>query len=245
METCQRTWQNSVNLPREQGYLSDQHLDLEQSLDHVILPKRDDLLWTQALPCTWWGKVVRYWSTFQGFSSHITEVCEEGQSPIFAPRIPKDETISAAAEGSVEISRSSASSDRVRQTASSDRYARCAWMGKGIHGRLDGLAVIENIPQTHPRRPPPSNWGGGKHNLLTHFPKDPNCVICWRTTITRVSCRKNPETRMAILLARQKFGDVVTADHRIFNDEGESRLQHRYAIVVQSLATQSLQSYSC
>ena len=36
----------------------------------------------------------------------------------------------------------------------------------------------------------------------------------------------------------------MTADHKIF-DEGESRMQHRYAVVVQILATQWLQSYPC
>ena len=31
---------------------------------------------------------------------------------------------------------------------------------------------------------------------------------------------------------------MITADHKILNEEGESRLQHRCAIVLQDLATQ-------
>ena len=38
---------------------------------------------------------------------------------------------------------------------------------------------------------------------------------------------------------------MVTAYHKILNEEGESRLQHRRVIVVQDLATQWIQSYPC
>ena len=34
----------------------------------------------------------------------------------------------------------------------------------------------------------------------------------------------------------EKFGDLITADHKIFNEEGESRNNHQYAVVVQDLA---------
>ena len=37
--------------------------------------------------------------------------------------------------------------------------------------------------------------------------------------------------------------DVITADHKILSEESESRNNHRYAVVVQDLATQWLQSY--
>ena len=38
---------------------------------------------------------------------------------------------------------------------------------------------------------------------------------------------------------------VITADHKILSEESESRNNHRYAVVVQDLATQWLQSYPC
>ena len=34
-----------------------------------------------------------------------------------------------------------------------------------------------------------------------------------------------------------KFGDLITADHKVLNEEGESRNNHRYTVVVQDLAT--------
>ena len=58
----------------------------------------------------------------------------------------------------------------------------------------------------------------GKHNVYTHFPKDRNCEICTRTKITRAPCRRR---------------------------NGESRNNHRYAVVVQDLATQWIQAYPC
>ena len=36
----------------------------------------------------------------------------------------------------------------------------------------------------------------------------------------------------------RKIGDLVTADHKVFNEGGESRNIHRYGVVVQDSATQ-------
>ena len=82
----------------------------------------------------------------------------------------------------------------------------------------------------------------GKHSVYTHFPKDRNCEICKRTTITRAPCRRrNGEA----VLRADKFGDLITADHKVLSDNCESRNNHRYAVVVQDLATQWIQAYPC
>ena len=47
------------------------------------------------------------------------------------------------------------------------------------------------------------------------------------------------------LLRTEKFGHFVTADHRVLNEGRESRDNHRYAVVVQDLATQWIQCYPC
>ena len=36
--------------------------------------------------------------------------------------------------------------------------------------------------------------GSGTHSVYTHFPKDPNCDICFKTKITRASCRRRAGT---------------------------------------------------
>ena len=43
----------------------------------------------------------------------------------------------------------------------------------------------------------------------------------------------------------ENFGDLITADHKVLSESFESRNNHRYAIVVQDLATQWIQSYPC
>ena len=74
----------------------------------------------------------------------------------------------------------------------------------------------------------------GKHNVHTHFPKDRNCEICKRTKITRAPCRRrNGEAAPRAA----NFGDLITADHKVLSDNCESRNNHRYAVVVQDLAT--------
>ena len=81
-----------------------------------------------------------------------------------------------------------------------------------------------------------------KHSVYTHFPTDRNCEICQRTKITRAPCRR----RCGGAVPRaQNFGDLITADHKVLSDNCESRNNHRYAVVVQDLATQWIQAYPC
>ena len=82
----------------------------------------------------------------------------------------------------------------------------------------------------------------GKHSVYTHFPKDRNCVICQRTKITRDPCRRRNE---GSVLRAENFGDLITADHKVFTENCESRNNHRYVVVVQDLATQWIQWYLC
>ena len=82
----------------------------------------------------------------------------------------------------------------------------------------------------------------GKHCIFTHFPKDRNCDICLRTKITRASCRKRTGT---VVHRAVNFGDLITSDHKVLTEGCESRDNHRYAVVVQDLATQWIQSFPC
>ena len=84
--------------------------------------------------------------------------------------------------------------------------------------------------------------GSGQHSIYTHNPKDPNSVTCLKTKITRASCRSRAGT---VVPRAQIFGDLITADHKILSEECVSRNNHRYAVVVQDLATQWLQSFPC
>ena len=60
--------------------------------------------------------------------------------------------------------------------------------------------------------------------------------------MTRALCRKR--TGDSIPRA-EKFGELITADHKVLNESSESRHNHRYAVVVQDLSAQWFQSYPC
>ena len=81
-----------------------------------------------------------------------------------------------------------------------------------------------------------------KHCIYTHFPKDRNCEDCKRTKITKASCRRR--TGEAVPRA-EKFGDFINSGSQSPQWGGDSRNNHRYAVVVQDLATQWIQSYQC
>ena len=82
----------------------------------------------------------------------------------------------------------------------------------------------------------------GKHSVYTHFPEDRNCEICQRTKIRRAPCRRRNGGAVA---RAENVGDLITADHKVLSENCESRNNHRYAVVVQDLATQWIQSYPC
>ena len=82
----------------------------------------------------------------------------------------------------------------------------------------------------------------GMHSVYTHFPKDRNCEICQRTKITRAPCRRR---NGGAVPRAEKFGDLITAEHKVLIENCESRNNHRFAVVVQDLATQWIQAYPC
>ena len=82
----------------------------------------------------------------------------------------------------------------------------------------------------------------GKESVHTLFPKDRNCEICQRTKITRAPCRRRIG---GVVLRAENFADLITADPHVLSEGRESRNNHRYAVVVQDLATQWIQSYPC
>ena len=82
----------------------------------------------------------------------------------------------------------------------------------------------------------------GKHSVYTHFPKDRNCEICQRATITRAPCRR----RIGRAVPRaENVGKFDYSRSHSSQKSCESRNNHRYAVVVQDLATQWIQSYPC
>ena len=106
--------------------------------------------------------------------------------------------------------------------------------------RRDSHASSSHEPSLEPT--PARSVDLGKHNVFSHFPKDRNCEISQSTKITRAPCRR----RIGIVVPRAEiFGDLITADHKVLSEGCESRNNHRYAVVVQDLNAQRIQSYPC
>ena len=56
--------------------------------------------------------------------------------------------------------------------------------------------------------------------------------------------RRNPDDRADRIKIAKRFGDMNTPDHKVLNEELESMMHHKYAVVVQDVATQWMQSPS-
>ena len=106
--------------------------------------------------------------------------------------------------------------------------------------RRDSHATSSHEPSLEPT--PARSADLGNHSVHTHFRKDRNCEICKRTKITRAPCRRRKGEAVP---RAANFGDLITADHKVLSDNCESRNNHRYAVVVQDLATQRIQTYLC
>ena len=55
-----------------------------------------------------------------------------------------------------------------------------------------------------------------------------NYDVCLRFKMTRDPCRRRTDEGLSRV---EKFGDLITTDHRVLNEEDESRTNHRYVVV--------------
>ena len=77
---------------------------------------------------------------------------------------------------------------------------------------------------------------------LFSLPQRPKFRHMPENQITRVPCWRRIEGSIP---RAEKFGELATADHKVLSEGCESRNNHPYAVVVQDLATQWIQSYPC
>ena len=81
------------------------------------------------------------------------------------------------------------------------------------------------------------------HYVFTPCPEDSNCEVCEKTKTTRARFRIKPQKRVDGIAPSAKFGDLVTADHKIRNVEKELRCGHKDALIVQDDLMNWIQSY--
>ena len=70
---------------------------------------------------------------------------------------------------------------------------------------------------------PTTSKSTGKHNVFTLVPKDPDCEVWKITKTTRAPFTKRQDERRDRIQLPQNFGDAMTADHKVLNEENESR----------------------
>ena len=89
------------------------------------------------------------------------------------------------------------------------------------------------LPEQHCPDPLLSSRSSGMCNILTYFPRYGISEICRWIKITRDPHRRRVKNDIS---SAPKFGDIITTDHKVLSEEGESRNNHRYAVVVQDSA---------
>ena len=100
-------------------------------------------------------------------------------------------------------------------------------------------------PPAHPPAKPTSNRAREKTQFIHSFSERPDCEVCRRTKVPRKPCRRNPDDRADSTKIADGFDNMMTADHKILNEDQESIMHHKYAMVVQDLATRMIHSYPC
>ena len=80
------------------------------------------------------------------------------------------------------------------------------------------------------------------HNIFTHFPKCKDCAICNQTKVQRAQCRQSSGQPDG-LPEPVSFGDALTADHAIINEDDMPRSFDRAALIVLDRATRWIQAY--
>ena len=148
--------------------------------------------------------------------------------PIVIPGLSKKIHLTSSEEESAESIKELTPDEQETTLASRSRLQDLPeWVKEFKENLVEPKPTSSDSDSRDPPEPPrpdplPSAKPNGKHNLFTHFPKDRNCEICKRTKITRAACRRFSKSH---LLRAINFGDVLTADHKIPNEDGESRNQ--------------------
>ena len=143
--------------------------------------------------------------------------------PIVVLGLSSDTDISVSAGDSAGNTRESAPSDRDVTLASSDRLQHLAeWLEEITEHLVDTRSTTSSSPSS-------SNIKRETQRIYT-LSQGSKLRDLQATFMTR--SRRNSKSHIP---ARFKFGDIITADHKILNEEGESRNNPRYDIEVQDL----------
>ena len=84
------------------------------------------------------------------------------------------------------------------------------------------------------------------HNTFTHFPRSEDCEVCRNCKVSRAQCRQrhaDDQPSPGTIPISQNFGEYVTADTEILNDDDASRDHDKNVTVIQCKSTYWLQGF--
>ena len=76
-------------------------------------------------------------------------------------------------------------------------------------------------------RRPNTSMPTGRHQVIPHFTKYPNCEVCELTMTTQAPCQHRLKVRGDRARHPQRFGDAVTAGHEVLCEEKNVVCKHR------------------
>ena len=117
-----------------------------------------------------------------------------------------------------------------------EEFNKISWTKKLPHQAMHPQAFLVN----HFVKILREQWYRSQHSIFTRIPKDRCCEVCEKTEITRAQSGKRTGNQVP---RKEKFGDLIAADHQVLSEKRESRDNQRYAVEVQHSATQWKQSY--
>ena len=154
--------------------------------------------------------------------------------PTVEPGVTKDELISVSADGSVAIS--SALGERVRHTPSNDRLReKTGWLEEftdGLVGRGSKSSGCD--PEYPPETPLPNPLLSNRKRLNTQFVQ----AFFKEAKLRGLQAHENFRELLAEWIRKARMPPTErdkirwyfrTADHKMLNEERESRLHHRHA----------------
>ena len=77
----------------------------------------------------------------------------------------------------------------------------------------------QNLKQSLCRKKTDESKTISEHMVFTHFPKDPK--TCKMTRSTRARCQNRSEMRRDGMALPKKFGEVLTADHKVVSEDSQ------------------------
>ena len=181
----------------------------------------------------------------QVLQPHLCASSQETVTPTEHPASTRSESMSEDVQGN--LSHGPPETENPQKMTTTRKYEGTCRMicQKFRHGLVDGCVPVHwDASSSSHELPsePRAKVVSGKHSGYTHFPKDRHCDVCLKTKITSASCRKCTST---VVPRAESVGDFITEDHKVLSEGCESRNNHRYAVVVQDLGTQWIQSYPC